>query len=193
MCTLFTIYYLWGDLLPEHRLCFSLLHMDAHCETGAELVHVWLSSVDNNNNNTLIIITPPPLLTWRSQGRGEQGVRGERPLLERWVCASKRLTEACFLIIDQRLPTSPFILVSLYIIWSLYWFVHCYYFLDKIFFLFNSDLNILMNSTYVYFFYFFIFFFSSIQGQKRKKDMIMQCSVRDQRTLIVWICSITLE
>ena len=49
---------------------FLTLPMDAHCETGAELIHV-LSSV-NNSNNVLI-----------SQGRGAQGVRGERPQLER--------------------------------------------------------------------------------------------------------------
>ena len=57
---------------------FLILHMDAHPETGTELIHVYLSSV-NNNDNTLIINTPPPLLTCRSQSRGAQGVSGERP------------------------------------------------------------------------------------------------------------------
>ena len=77
-------YYLWGDFFSGAAAVFLTIQMDAHCETGAELIHIWLSSVDNNNN-TLIITTPPPLLPCRSQGRGAQGVRGERPLLERWV------------------------------------------------------------------------------------------------------------
>ena len=61
---------------------FPTLGMDAHHETETELIHIRLSSVDDNIN-TLIIITPPPLLTCRCQGRGAQGVRGERSLLER--------------------------------------------------------------------------------------------------------------
>ena len=79
---LFTI-----DQLLEHQL-FSLY-------AGMHTVKQELSSFMYDYNQwvmmmiiiiiIIIIITPPPLLTCRGQGRGAQGVREERPLLERQV------------------------------------------------------------------------------------------------------------
>ena len=33
-------YYLWGDFFSGAAAVFLTIQMDAHCETGAELIHI---------------------------------------------------------------------------------------------------------------------------------------------------------